>query len=109
MIARSVGLLIVKLTTFERPPPGAGLNTVMETVPARAMRVAFTVAVSFCGPSNFVGRSSPFQRTTEFSTKLLLFPAPLTVKAKAGPPATIEAGFRLRMLGVGLLIVIESA
>ena len=39
--------LIIKLMADDVPPPGAGVTTVMLAVPAVAMLVAGTVAVSF--------------------------------------------------------------
>jgi hypothetical protein len=48
-----------------------------------------------------VVRSRAFQRTTEVGTKLL----PVTVRVKAEPPAIVDAGERLELVGEGLLIV----
>ena len=44
-----------------------------------------------------VARLEPFQRTVAPETKLL----PLTVKVKSGPPAVVEVGDKLEMLGTG--------
>jgi hypothetical protein len=55
------GLLIVNVTEFEVPPPGAGLTTVMEAVPAVATRVAGTMAVSCVEETNVVVKAVPFQ------------------------------------------------
>jgi len=86
----------VKLTAFDNPPPGAGLNTVTGIVPAMAMSAAEIEAVSCVAETKDVGRSLPFHRTTAPLTKL----APLTVSVNA-PPAVIEAGLSEVMLGTG--------
>jgi len=65
-------------------------------VPAFDMSLAGISAVSLLRLTKVVGRSAPFQRTTESSVKLL----PLTVRVKAGPPARAEAGLMLEILGV---------
>ena len=48
-----------------------------------------------------VGRSAPFQRTTDPLTKF----EPLSVRVKAGPPAITEAGLRLEMMGRELVMM----
>jgi hypothetical protein len=45
-----------------------------------------------------VVRSTPFHRTLDPETKLL----PVTVRVKAGPPAVVEDGVMLVMIGTGL-------
>ncbi len=44
-VSVGTGLLTVKVSAFEAPPPGAGLKTVTGLFPAKAMAVAGTVAV----------------------------------------------------------------
>ncbi len=46
LLVVGAGLLIVKVRAPEVPPPGAGLNTVTEAVPAVAMSAAVIAAVS---------------------------------------------------------------
>ena len=71
------GLLIVKVAGVgEVPPPGAGLTTVTEDVPADAMSVAGIVAVSCAAFTNTVVRFDPFHCTCEVLTKF----EPFTVK-----------------------------
>ena len=43
------GLLTVKLTALEVPPPGVGLKTVTGKVPAEAISAAVMAAVSWVG------------------------------------------------------------
>jgi hypothetical protein len=92
------GLLIVKVSALEVPPPGGGENTVTCAVPATAMSEAGIAAVNLVAETNVVARSSPFQRTTELVTNLL----PLTVSVNAAPPAVREEGLRLVVVGTGL-------
>ena len=40
------GLLIVKVKALEMPPPGAGLDTVTDAVPAAAISIARIAAVT---------------------------------------------------------------
>ena len=93
--------LIVKVCAFEVPPPGAGLNTVTEAVPAVAMSVAVIGAVNWVADTYVVVRLDPFHCTTEPLMKLL----PLTVRVKAEPPAVAEVGLMLVVAGTGLLAV----
>ncbi len=46
LVVVGTGLLIVKVRAPEVPPPGVGLNTVTEAVPAVAMSAAVIAAVS---------------------------------------------------------------
>lgn len=56
---------------------------------------------SVCGlpepPTKVVGRSAPFQRTTELATKLL----PETLRVNADPPNLMELGEMLAITGTG--------
>src|SRR4051812_11470270 len=71
----------------EVPPPGDGLNTVTEALPAVAMSAAVMLA---CSPvtrlpvyTGVVVRLVPFQRTVAVEANVL----PLTVSVNAEPPA----------------------
>ena len=93
---------MVKVIALEVPPPGTLLNTVTPAVPAVAMSAALMLAVNWVLDTYIVARSDPFQRTVDApSTK----PVPFTVRVKADPPAVADAGLKLVMVGVGLLMV----
>ena len=96
-------------TTFtgsgkEVPPPGAGLKTVTCAVPAVAMLVAAIEAVNSKALASVVGRSLPFQRTTEAATK----PNQKTCRVYAGPPAGAFMGSRKKASGTGLSMATVS-
>src|SRR2546425_1184541 len=84
------GLVTLKLSAPERPPPGAGLKTVTSVVPGNAMSAAEIVAVSRESLTKTVVRPEPPQRTTEFTTKLF----PVTVRVDCAPPAVALVGLR---------------
>ena len=94
---RGTRLLMVKLAVFDAPPPGVGFVTCIGAVPAVAMSVAGTEAVSCVELTNVVVRLLPFQLTTDPDTKL----EPLTVRVKADPPAVALVGEIVLMAGVG--------
>lgn len=90
---------MVKVRALEKPPPGAGLNTVTGSFPATAMSSAGIAALSRVADTKVVTRADPFQRTTEPAMKLV----PLTVSVKAAPPAVREVGLIVVRVGTGLL------
>jgi hypothetical protein len=75
--------LMVNGTGSEVPPPGGGLKTVTWAVPGVAMSLAKMAAVSTELLTKLVGRSDPFQRTTDAGTKR----EPLSVSVNPGSPA----------------------
>ena len=77
------------------------MNTVTLAVPTVTMSEAGIAAVSWVALPKVVVRSAPFQRTMEPVMKLV----PVTVRVKAEPPAVVEEGFRLVIVGDGLLTV----
>lgn len=95
------GLLIVKVAAAEAPALGAGLATVMESVPADAMSPAGILAVSCVALTKVVVRLEPLTLTVAPLTKFV----PFTVKVKAAPPTIALPGERLVMVGLGLLTV----
>jgi len=97
LVVVGTGLLIAKARAFEVPPPGAGVNTVTDEVPAVAMSAAVIWAVSWVADTYVVVRLVPFHWTVELDAKLL----PLTVSVKAVPPAVPDEGLRLVIAGTG--------
>lgn len=92
---------MVKVNAPEVPPPGDELKTVTVALPAVATSAAVMAAVNCVLLTKVVVRVLPFQRTAEPLTKLL----PVTVRLKAALPARSELGFKLVIVGAGLLIV----
>ncbi len=88
--------VIVNVTAFEVcPPAGPGLKTVIWAVPGAAMSSAVIAASSVAGGIRVVTRALPFQRTTDEELRLV----PVTVRLNAGPPAGLELGATLAMVG----------
>jgi len=91
-----------KFTTFEIPPPGAGLVTVTGTVPSEATASAGMAAVNCVELTTVVAGVVPPKLTTEAATKFV----PLTVRMKPAPPAVALIGEIVAIVGlviVGLL------
>jgi hypothetical protein len=91
--------LIVKVLALDVPPPGVGLNTITEAVPAVAMSAVVIAAVNCVEVTNDVIRSAPFH----FTTEPLMKPLPVTVSVNPAPPAVVDAGLRPVVAGTGLL------
>lgn len=100
LVSVGAGLSIAKSATFDIPPPGAGLVTVTDAVPAVLISAAVILAVSCVGVRKMVDRSAPFHCTTELVTN----PVPLTVRVKAAPPFIALAGETLVTVGTGLTL-----
>jgi hypothetical protein len=94
-------LAIVNVIEFDVPPHG--VTTVIDAVPAVAMRAAGTVAVSCVAETTVVASGLPFQFTVELEMKFV----PFTVSVNCGPPAAVQVGLSELMVGL-LLIVITS-
>ena len=88
---------MVKVKALEVPPPGVGLNTVMEATPWLAMSAALIDAVTCVPFTNCVVLSAPFHRTMDPAMKLV----PVTVSVNAGPPGGELAGFKALSVGTG--------
>jgi hypothetical protein len=93
---------IVNVFAFDVPPHG--LTTVIEAVPAVAMREAGTVAVS-CVEEPLVVSAVPFQFTVEPETKLV----PLTVNVNPLPPAVAQVGLSELIVGTALIVITRVA
>ena len=92
--------LMVNTDTFDVPPPGVGLNTVILAVPATATNVTLTDAVSCVALINVVANAVPFQLMTELLIKL----APVTVSINAGSPTVTLAGEMEDTAGTGFTV-----
>jgi hypothetical protein len=100
------GLLMVNVTAFDVPPPGAGFTTVTEAVPVFATRAAVTVAVSCVEETNVVARAVPFQLTVEQELEAVpTKPVPFTVKVNPPLPAIVDVGLIEVIAGTGSLTV----
>src|SRR4029077_8943104 len=104
-VSVGTGLLIVKVTELEVPPPGGGLVTVTNAVPALAISAAVIAAVSVVLLTKVVARTEPFHCTVELFTKFV----PLTVRVKSVPPAIWLSGEREITVGTRLFMVKVSA
>jgi hypothetical protein len=80
--------LIVNVCAPDVPPPGVGLKTVTEAVPAVAMSLAGTAAVNCVALPGVVTNATPFHFTAEVLMKFV----PVTVSVKPAPPAVAEEG-----------------
>jgi xanthosine utilization system XapX-like protein len=92
---------IVNVCVFDVPPPGVGFTTLIEAVPAVAIKEACTVAVSWVDETKVVASAVPFHFTVEVETKFV----PFTVKVNCEPPAVAQVGLVEVVVGTGLLIV----
>ena len=97
--------LIIKVTAVETPPPGAGVNTVIGTVPAKVMSEARITAVNRTAETKVVVRSDPFHRMTESVAN----PVPSTLRVNAFPPCVIVDGLRLVIVGTGGSVIVNSS
>src|SRR5215468_7968607 len=88
----------VNVSSFDTPPPGAGLKTVIFASPAVATSVAGISAFNCVALTTVVGRGLPFQCTTEPAMKL----DPVTVSVNGSSPAIAEEGFNAVIAGTGL-------
>ena len=94
------GGLMVNVDPAEVPP---GVATVTLAVPAVAIRLAGTAAVSCLALTNVVVRAVVPQAAFAPETKFV----PLIVRVKAAPPAVAELGLKLAIVGGGGLVVFE--
>jgi hypothetical protein len=89
---------MVKVAEFERPPPGAGLNTVTVAAPAVSISGAGIWAVMRLLLTNAVVRLLPLHCTTEVGTKF----DPFTIRVNPAPPFNVIAGDRDAIAGAGI-------
>lgn len=96
-------LTIVNVAPVDVPPHG--VVTVIDAVPALAIRDAGTVAVSCMEETNVVPNAVPFHFTVEPETKFV----PFTVKVNPGPPAAAQVGLSELMVGTALIVITRVA
>jgi len=94
---------IVNVCAFDIPPHG--VTTVIEAVPAVAMKAAGTVAVSCVAETNVVVSAVPFHLTVEPDTKLV----PFTVNVNCAPPAVAQVGLSELIVGTALIVITRVA
>ena len=99
-LSTGAGLVMLKLSALEEPPPGVGFTTVMLAVPAAARLAVETTAVSEEAETKVVGSIVPFHSTWDVETN----PEPVTVRLVAAEPTGTEVGARDETLGIGLLL-----
>lgn len=92
------GFRIVKVCEPDVPPPGAGVVTVTEAVPAIVMSELRMVAVIVVVEMNVVARGPPFHSTVEDEMN----PVPVSVSVNPAPPAVVEVGDSVISVGAGL-------
>jgi hypothetical protein len=98
-------LAIVSVTAVDVAPQGLGFTTVIEAVPALAIREAGTVAVSCVEETYVVASAVPFQFTVEVETKFV----PFTVNVNGGPPGVTQAGSIELIAGAALIVMTRVA
>jgi hypothetical protein len=83
----------------ETAPPA--FSTLITALPAVAIKLAGTVALRAAALRRVVGRAAPFHFTVAPDRN----PEPFTVRVKAAPPATAEAGVKVLIMGIGAITV----
>ena len=91
----------MNVLALEVPPPGAGVCTVTEAVPAEATSNAGTWPVSCVALTYCVVRAVLPHITVDALVKLV----PFTVSGNAALPTTVDAGAMLLIDGTGALTV----
>jgi hypothetical protein len=101
MLAMAGAGTTVKGKAFEVAGPD---ETVIWAVPAFAMSLAGTVAVSWVALPNLVESAVVFQFTTELDEN----PVPFTVNVKLGPPAVVALGVIALMTGGAVTVNVTA-
>src|SRR6266496_313094 len=98
------GVLVIESVTAVDVAPAQGFATVIDAVPAVAIKAAGTAAVSCVEETNAVVSAVPFQFTVEVETKFV----PFTVNVKSGPPGARQVGSMVVMDGVAMIVKITA-
>jgi hypothetical protein len=98
-------LAMVSVTGVDVAPAHVEFTTVIEAVPALAMRMAGTVAVSCVEETNVVASGVPFHFTIEVERKFV----PITVNVNCGPPGVTQVGLIELIVGLVLIVIIRVA
>jgi len=94
---------IVNVAGIDVAPAQVGLTTVIDAVPAVAIRAAGTVAC--VEETNVVASAVAFQFTVEVETKFV----PFTVNVNPGPPAAAQVGLSEPIVGLALIVITRVA
>ena len=100
-VSVGIGLLTVKVCAVDVPPPGLGVTTVMDAVPAVVRSLAGMTAVSCVALTKLVVNAAPLKSATDVLTKLI----PVSVMVVFGAPTVAEVGLMPVSVGIGLLMV----
>jgi len=99
------GVLAIESVTAVDVAPAQGFATVIDAVPAVAIRDAGTAAVSWVEETNVVVSTVPFQFTVEVETKFV----PFTVNVNCGPPGVTQVGLSELIVGAALIVITSVA
>jgi hypothetical protein len=100
-VSVTTGVMTLKVTEFEGPPPGVGFVTITAGVPPAAISVAKIAAVICVTETNVVVFAVPPKLTTEVGVN----PVPFTVNVNAGFPALVLVGEIEVITGTGFVPV----
>ena len=100
-VSVGAGFFTVKVCAFEVPPPGVGFTTVIESVPPTAISAAGMVALMDEPEINVVTSGVPLKSIVDDALKFV----PVTVRTNDDPPAVVDVGEIVLVVGTGLLIV----
>jgi hypothetical protein len=95
---------IVNVIPVDVAPQGLGFTTVIEAVPAVAIREAGTVAVSWVDETNVVASAVAFHFTVEVETKFV----PFTVNVNPGPPPAAQVGLSELIVGTAVIVNVTA-
>jgi len=99
------GVSAIESVTAVDVAPAQGFVTVIDAVPAVAIRDAGTAAVSWVEETNVVVSTVPFQFTVEVETKFV----PFTVNVNCGPPGVTQVGLSELIVGAALIVITSVA